>query len=118
MSSDFPQLQDDVQRAVMTTVRAVNALAASDIDFQRSSDGTFARAADATGACVLTLVNALLRNAAAGVADVAAPALAPTEPDDIDSRWADVVDVVDFLLERAVRFRSLPWGEQWLTGSA
>jgi len=99
MSSDFSSLQDGIQKAVVSTVKAVNKLAAGDIDFQRSSDAEFASVADATSARILALVNSLLKNAAAG-SDMEPPAL--TEQDDFETKWDDVVQVVDYLFERAV----------------
>lgn len=110
MSGDFPTLQDGVQKAVMSTVKCVNALAAGDIDFQRSSDGEFASAADATSARILALVNSLLKNAAAG-SDIEPPTL--RDADDVDNKWGDVVEVVDYLLERAVSCTPTPNVLRW-----
>lgn len=99
VTRDFSALQDGIYGAVMSAVKAVGALAAADIDFQRSSDPEFASAADATGARILELANLLLRSAATG-SDIDPPVLA--EEDDVETKWGDVVEVADFLLERAV----------------
>jgi exosome complex exonuclease RRP6 len=98
-SDDFAAFQDGIQKAVMSTVKAVNALAAGDIDFQRSSDPDFASAADTTSARILEIANRLLKSAAAG-ADIEPPTL--TEEDDVENKWGDIVEVADYLLERAV----------------
>ena len=92
---DFSALESRVFASVVSTVRAVTALGAHDIPFQRSSDADFAGAADDTAARILALANALLAGAA--------PArIAPLgSEDDVEQRWGDVVDVTDHLLERA-----------------
>jgi exosome complex exonuclease RRP6 len=97
--SEFSQFQDGIFGALMPTVKAIGTLAAGDIDFQRSSDGEFAKAADATGARILELANLLLKSAALG-GDIDSPVL--KEEDDVDTKWSSIVDVADFLLERAV----------------
>ncbi|CCX17119.1 ribonuclease H-like domain-containing protein [Pyronema domesticum] len=96
--SEFSQFQDGIFGALMPTVKAIGTLAAGDIDFQRSSDGEFAKAADATGARILELANLLLKSAALG-GDIDSPVL--KEEDDVDTKWSGIVDVADFLLERA-----------------
>ncbi|KAF8250295.1 hypothetical protein K440DRAFT_619784 [Wilcoxina mikolae CBS 423.85] len=97
-SGDFSTFQDGIFSAVMSTVKAVGALAAGDIDFQRSSDPEFASAADATSARILELANSLLRSAVAG-SDIEPPVL--REDDDVENKWGEIVEVADFLLERA-----------------
>ena len=99
ITGDFSAFQDGIYASVMSAVKAVGALANTDIDFQRSSDAEFAAGADATGARILEMANLLLRSAAAG-ADIDPPMLA--EEDDIENKWGEVVEVADFLLERAV----------------
>jgi len=98
-AGDFSAFQDGIFGAVMSTVKAVGALAAGDIDFQRSTDPEFASAADATSARILELANSLLRSAAAG-SDIELPVL--KQEDDVENKWNEIVEVADFLLERAV----------------
>jgi exosome complex exonuclease RRP6 len=98
IAGDFSSFQDDVYSAIMSTVKAASALASTDIPFQRSSDPDFASTADATSARILSFANQLLRSAAGG-SDVEPPVL--KDEDDIENKWRDIVEVADFLLERA-----------------
>ena len=92
---DFAALESRVFASVVSAVRAVSALGAHDIPFQRSSDADFADAADDTAARVLALANGLLAGAAP------APIAPLASEDDVEQRWRDIVDVADHLLERA-----------------
>lgn len=97
-TTSFTPFQDAVFSDVMSAVKSASALASNDLDFHRSSDPTFAAALDATQKRILDLTYALLKSAADG-SDIAAPRL--TSEDDVDDKWPAVVDVADFLLERA-----------------
>lgn len=98
-TSDFTTFQDGVFAALMSTVKSANGLASYDLDFERSSDPTFAKALDATNARILRLTRSLLNSAVAGT-DLLAPRL--KDADEVEEQWPQVVEVADYLLERAV----------------
>lgn len=98
-STDFSAFQDEVFGAVMSTVKAASALASYDLEFERSSDPSFARALDDTNSRILRLASSLLKSAAAG-SDLDAPALRTAE--DVEDRWRDVIEIADNMLEQAV----------------
>lgn len=98
-AADFSSFQDSVFSDLMSSVKTASAIAASDVGFLRSSESEFAPALDAANARILALTNKLLLNAASG-SDITAPKL--VESDDVEYKWGDVVEVVDYLLEKAV----------------
>lgn len=96
---NFTTFQDAIFTSVMTSVQTSGRIAAEDVSFQRSSNPDFNTALDETSARVLALVGRLLKSASRG-SDLAAPKI--QDIDDVDTKWGDVVEVVDFMLEKAV----------------
>lgn len=96
---NFTAFQDGIFTSVMTSVQTSGRIAAEDVPFQRSSNPDFNTALDETSTRILTLVGRLLKSASRG-SDLAAPKMQDT--DDIDTKWGDVVEIVDFMLEKAV----------------
>ncbi|KAF8475629.1 ribonuclease H-like domain-containing protein [Kalaharituber pfeilii] len=94
----FSTFQDEAFTALKDTTKAAAGLAAEDLSFHRSFDSQFASSLDRCSSAMLGLINSLLRNATVGM-DLDAPKLNDVE--DIDTHWKDVVEVVDFLLEKA-----------------
>lgn len=97
-TTSFAPFQDAVFADVMSTVKIANTLAMNDLEFQRASEPGFAEALDRTQQRILDLTNLLLKSAAEG-SDVTAPRL--DDEDDVENKWSSIVDVTDFLLERA-----------------
>lgn len=98
-AENFTTFQDDIFTSVMASVQTSGRIAAEDVSFQRSSDPDFSTALDETSARILALVGRLLKSASRG-SDLAAPKI--QDIDDVDTKWGDVVEVVDFMLEKAV----------------
>lgn len=96
---DFTTFQDAIFTSIMTSVQTSGRIAAEDVSFHRSSNPDFNAALDGTSARILTLVNRLLKSASRG-SDITGPKMQDT--DDVDTKWGDVVEIVDFLLEKAV----------------
>ena len=95
----FAEFQDEAYKAVMSMTKSAARIAAEDIPFHRSTDIDFAATLDTCNDQILGMINQLLRTATAG-SDVTAPRL--KDVDDIDSKWKDIIDVVDYMLEIAV----------------
>ncbi|OQO05150.1 hypothetical protein B0A48_08170 [Cryoendolithus antarcticus] len=95
---DFPTLHSTLTSALLDTTRSAVALAAEDLSFHRTIDASLASALNAQNARLLSLTNRLLGSATAH-ADHVRPTL--RDMDDVENNWAQVVDVVDSLLERA-----------------
>lgn len=83
----------------MSSVQTSGRIAAEDVSFQRTSNPNFNAALDETSTRILDLANQLLKSASRG-SDLAAPKM--TDIDDLDTKWSDTVEIVDFLLEKAV----------------
>lgn len=96
----FTHFQDTLFSRVVATVKTAGAIAASDVSFQRSSDPAFNEGLDEVSARILGLANQLLRAAARG-SDIATPPRM-RDVDDVENGWGEVVEVVDYLLEKAV----------------
>ncbi|KAI5842547.1 ribonuclease H-like domain-containing protein [Morchella snyderi] len=96
----FTHFQDTLFSRVVATVKTAGAIAASDVSFQRSSDPAFNAGLDEVSARILALANQLLRAAARGSPEIAAPARM-RDVDDVENGWGGVVEVVDYLLEKA-----------------
>lgn len=95
---DFKSLQDGIQKALVSTVKSVNRIAAEDLGFQRTVNPDVAQELDDKSARVLELSTRLLQSAAKACG-VKAPKLEDAE--DIDMSWQSIVDVVDSVLEKA-----------------
>ncbi|RPB15239.1 hypothetical protein P167DRAFT_543179 [Morchella conica CCBAS932] len=103
----FTHFQDTLFSRVVATVKTAGAIAASDVSFQRSSDPAFNEGLDEVSARILGLANQLLHAAARGSSDIATPARM-RDVDDVENGWGEVVEVVDYLLEKAVSWVSTP----------
>ena len=96
----FSTFQNEASAALVDVTKTAVGLAAGDLPFHRSFDSAFASSLDQCNTTMLGLINSLLRNATSGT-DLDTPKLGDVE--DIETNWKDVVEVVDFLLEKAVR---------------
>lgn len=94
----FKTLQEEIQKALVSTTRSASQLGAADIDFQRSLNPAVGNQLDVQNARLLHLAQRLIENAAA-TSDAVGPKLSDVEA--IDSNWRGVVDVIDSLLEKA-----------------
>lgn len=99
LEGNFTALQDAIFASVMASVQTSGRIAAEDVSFHRSSNPDLNAALDGTSARILTLVNRLLKSASRG-SDLTGPKMQDT--DDVDTKWGDVVEIVDFMLEKAV----------------
>ena len=97
--SHFSTFQHEASAALIDTTKTAVSLATEDLPFHRSFDSAFASSLDQCSATMLSLVNSLLHNAAAGT-DLEAPKLRGVG--DVETQWKDIVEIVDFLLEKAV----------------
>lgn len=95
---DFKTLQEGVQKALVSTVKTVNRIAAEDLAFQRTVNPDVAEQLDDKSARLLELSTRLLQSAAK-VVKLKAPRLEDAE--DVDMNWRGVVDVLDTVLEKA-----------------
>ncbi|CAG9991570.1 unnamed protein product [Clonostachys byssicola] len=95
---DLASVQENLQNALVSTVRTVNRISAEDLGFQRTIDPDVGEKLDSTTSRILELANLLLRSSGKACG-VNAPKLEDVE--DIDMNWRSVVDVVDSVLEKA-----------------
>ncbi|KAG6193435.1 hypothetical protein E4U27_007760 [Claviceps purpurea] len=95
---DFKDLQERIQKSLVSAVKNVNRIAAEDLSFQRTVNPDVAEHIDEKAARVLDL-SAQLLGSAAKACGVKAPTLEDAE--DIDMSWQAIVDVVDSVLEKA-----------------
>ncbi|KAF3348817.1 hypothetical protein VD0002_g9808 [Verticillium dahliae] len=100
-SPDFKALQDEVQKALVTTVKSANRIAAEDLAFQRTVNPSVADELDETTARLLGLSHKLLKSAAEVCGQGSVPEL--EDADDVDMHWRKIVDVLDNVLEKADR---------------
>ncbi|TEY78795.1 hypothetical protein BOTCAL_0045g00110 [Botryotinia calthae] len=96
-TQDFKSLQDEVQAALVSTVKTAGYIASEDLGFHRSLNPEVGSALDEQNARLLALANQLLKSAAS-VSGIQVPIL--EDVDDVDNNWRGVVDVVDSLLEK------------------
>ncbi|KAL7273352.1 exosome nuclease subunit [Rhizina undulata] len=97
-AGSFKPLQDSIFDSLLSTVKTASALASTDISFQRSSDRKFASSLDTVNARILGIANALIKSAATN-SDIQAPKL--NDADDVETSWGEIVEVVDYMLEKA-----------------
>lgn len=97
-SQDFKSTQENIQKALVTTTRLTNQVAAEDLNFQRTSNPDVEEQLDDTSSRLLGLATSLLASASKGT-DLKAPEL--EDGDDVDVHWTRIVDVIDTLLEKA-----------------
>lgn len=86
--------EDAITSAVTELVKAANILGSSDLAFHRSLDSEVSSSLDSCLQRLLGITTSLLDYAT----DDNIPIL--TDLEDVNSRWGDVIDVVDTLLER------------------
>ncbi|CRK24284.1 hypothetical protein BN1708_018089, partial [Verticillium longisporum] len=84
-SPDFKALQDEVQKALVTTVKSANRIAAEDLAFQRTVNPSVADELDETTARLLGLSHKLLKSAAEVCGQGSVPEL--EDADDVDMHW-------------------------------
>lgn len=92
----YPEWQANLLKLLVSTTRAASAVGSHDISFERSIDSDFDASLTAVTDRLLNLSNRLLKFAGFDEDEY-------EDEDDLENRWGDVVDVVDTLLERAVR---------------
>jgi exosome complex exonuclease RRP6 len=97
-SQDLGSLQGPLQKALVSTTRLVNQIAAEDLSFQRTSNPAVAEELDDASSRFLTLTSTLIQSATKGSGAVL-PNL--EDADDVDVHWSRIVDVLDNLLEKA-----------------
>ena len=96
--ADFKNLQERIQKVLVSTVKTTNRISSEDLRFQRTINPEIANQLDEKTARILQLSSQLL-STAAKVYNAKAPKL--TDVEDVDVHWRSVVDVVDTLLEKA-----------------
>lgn len=97
-SQDFKSLQEGVQKALVSTVKSVNRIAAEDLSFQRTVNPEVGELLDEKSSRILELSTRLLQSASRACGG-RAPKLEDAE--DVEINWKGVVDVVDSVLEKA-----------------
>lgn len=97
-SKDFKSLQEGIQKALVSTVKSVNRIAAEDLSFQRTVNPNVGEQLDEKSSRILSLSTRLLQSASRACGGKA-PKL--EDNDDVDMHWRGVVDVVDSVLEKA-----------------
>lgn len=95
---DLGSLQGPLQKALVTTTRLVNQIAAEDLSFQRTSNPAVAEELDDASSRFLTLTSTLIQSA---TKDSGAVFPNLEDADDVDVHWSRIVDVLDNLLEKA-----------------
>ncbi|QSZ31408.1 hypothetical protein DSL72_000973 [Monilinia vaccinii-corymbosi] len=96
-TQDFKSLQDEVQAALVSTIKTAGQVSSEDLAFHRSLNPEVGSALDQQNARLLALANELLKSAGS-VSGLKVPTL--EDVDDVDNNWRNVVDVVDSLLEK------------------
>ena len=95
---DFSSIQEDIQEALLSTLKTVNRIAAEDLSFQRTANPAVGEELEEKTARILNLANGVLKSAAT-VCGQNAPTIEDGE--DVDLSWRKIVDVVDSMLEKA-----------------
>jgi len=98
--SDFKEFNDELQKNLLATTRAVNQLCAEDLGFHKSLDPNVGKALDKQNARFLKLAEHLVRSTALGPDGVGEP-LSLNTVEAVDNNWHGIVDTIDSLLERA-----------------
>ncbi|KAB8292957.1 hypothetical protein EYC80_007321 [Monilinia laxa] len=96
-TQDFKSLQDEVQAALVSTIKTAGQISSEDLGFHRSLNPEVGNALDQQNARLIALANELLKSAGS-VSGLKVPTL--EDVDDVDNNWRNVVDVVDSLLEK------------------
>src|SRR5690606_6029563 len=96
---DFTAFQESAYSSLLAATKTSGSLAAEDLEFATTLDSGFAAALERCNKSILGLAESLLSISGAGT-DLPRPTLGDKE--DIETGWGNVVDVVDYLLEKAV----------------
>lgn len=96
--AEFKTVKEDLQSALVSTVKSVNKLASQDLAFQRTVNSDNDERLDANTTRLLTLATQLLK-AAPRPNRLAPPKL--EETDDVDMNWRRIVDIIDATFEQA-----------------
>ena len=91
----YPDWQANLLRQLVSTTKAASAVGSHDVSFERSTDPKFNSNLRAVIDRLSGLTNRLLKFAGSKTEEF-------DDEDDLEDRWAEIVDVVDGLLERAV----------------
>ena len=97
-SSNFQDVQANVQQALVDTTRCVGQIANEDLPFLCASNSAVAPLLDRQRSRLLGLVNDLTKATTSG-SDAIAPKL--SDLDAVEDKWSNLVDVFDKLLEKA-----------------
>ncbi len=97
-AQDFKSLQDQIQKALISTTKVSGQIATEDLSFQRSLNPAVGEALDEQSERLLALASALIKSAVS-ISELKAPTL--QDADDVENNWRNVVDVVDSLLEKS-----------------
>ena len=91
----YPEWQASLLKQLVATTKAASAVGSQDVSFERSIDSKFDSSLTSVTDRLLALSNRLLKFAGSETEEF-------EDEDDLEDRWAEIVDVVDGLLERAV----------------
>jgi len=91
----YPEWQASLLKQLVFTTKSASAVGSHDISFECSIDSKFNSALTSVTDRLLALSNRLLKFAGSETDEF-------EDEDDLEDRWAEIVDVVDGLLERAV----------------
>jgi hypothetical protein len=92
----YPEWQANLLKCLVSTTKAASAVGSHDISFERSIDTDFDKSLTIVTDRILNLSNRLLKFAGLRGDNY-------EDEDDLEDRWHEVVDIVDGLLERAVK---------------
>ena len=91
----YPEWQASLLKQLVATTKAASAVGSHDVSFERSIDRQFDSSLRSVTDRLLALSNRLLKFAGSETEEF-------EDEDDLEDRWAEIVDVIDGLLERAV----------------
>jgi len=91
----YPEWQASLLKQLVATTKAASAVGSHDVSFERSIDPQFDSSLRSVTDRLLALSNRLLKFAGSETEEF-------EDEDDLEDRWAEIVDVIDGLLERAV----------------
>jgi len=95
----YPEWQGKLLKLLVTTTKAASSVGSHDVSFERSIDPQFNSSIDNVLDRMLSLSNRLLKFGGLREEEF-------EDEEDLENRWSQVVDVLDGLLERAVRLFS------------
>ena len=91
----YPEWQGKLLKLLVATTKAASSIGSHDVSFERSINSQFNSSIDKVLDRTLILSNRLLKFGGLREEGI-------EDEEDLESRWAQVVDVLDGLLERAV----------------